>query len=66
MDTHEKELSDLRPLEPVKFPSRESRHASHTLKRTKGKPTKTVIDEMKKLSKKDIFENPRLDHVKGA
>lgn len=60
MKTQEKEFKDLRPLSPVKFPTKKGK--TYRLEGSKGKSTRVVIEEIKELSKKDIFESPSLDH----
>lgn len=46
----------LPKIKPVSFPtSRSATSGAYVLKGSKGKPTREVIAEMRKLSKKDIY-----------
>jgi hypothetical protein len=51
----------LPKLHPVKFPSDKVRHVSvvYEVGSKQGRPTREVIAEMKRLSKKDIFPTPK-------
>lgn len=51
------DLKKIRKLEPIKFPGAEGskKHVVYKLESTKGKSTKEIIAEMKRLSKKDIY-----------
>jgi hypothetical protein len=51
------ELEKLKKLEPVKFPSSKGakKPVVFTIDSSKGKSTKEIIAEMKRLSKKDIY-----------
>lgn len=51
--------TELPKLHPIKFPSvsptGKARYTVHTLESKKGKSTKEIIAEVKRLSKKDLF-----------
>ena len=56
MSTNKNKLPKLLPLAPVKFPSHTGgRSVVYKIKGTEGRPTREVIAEMKRLSRKDIF-----------
>ncbi len=51
-----KTIYDLPKLEPVKFrDSKTGKYVTPRIVGSKGKPTKSVIAEIKKLSRKDIY-----------
>jgi hypothetical protein len=51
------ELKDLKKLNPTKFPSNKDSNKSviYKVEKTGGKPTKEVVAEMRRLSKKGIY-----------
>jgi hypothetical protein len=52
-------VTKLPPITPIRFPSSSgSSKVAHKIKGTQGRPTREVIAEMKRLSKKDIYPSP--------